>query len=42
MGLLIPPDEYNLNNYPHVKQWLENMSSRKSVKDAMESVSLTG
>ncbi|OBT85355.1 hypothetical protein VE02_05063 [Pseudogymnoascus sp. 03VT05] len=41
MGLLIPSDEYNVNDYPHVKQWLENMSSRKSVKDAMESVSLT-
>lgn len=42
MGLLIPSNEYNVNDYPHVKQWLENMSSRKSVEDAKGSAPLIG
>jgi glutathione S-transferase len=31
------PDEYNVDDYPHVKQWLSKMTSRQSVKEAMGS-----
>lgn len=41
IGLLLPSDEYNVNNYPHVEQWLENMGSRRSVKSAGIIVSVT-
>jgi glutathione S-transferase len=27
--------EYNVDDYPHVKQWLGQMNSRQSVKDAL-------
>ncbi|KAK9319141.1 glutathione S-transferase Ure2-like protein [Lipomyces orientalis] len=29
-------DEYNLDDFPHVKQWLSKLTSRKSVKVVME------
>lgn len=35
-------DQYDVNDYPHVKLWLENMSSRKSFVDSLESIPLGG
>lgn len=34
MDFFLPSDQYDVNNYPHVKQWLGNMDSRKPVQDA--------
>lgn len=38
----LPSNQYNVNDYPHVKLWLENMSSRKSFGDSLESMPLGG
>jgi len=32
---IIEKDQYNLDDFPHVQQWLGKMSSRKSVKAAL-------
>ncbi|KAK2025048.1 glutathione S-transferase [Colletotrichum zoysiae] len=32
----IPDDEFNQNDYPHVKKWLENMLTRPSVKKLLD------
>ncbi|OBT63902.1 hypothetical protein VE03_06577 [Pseudogymnoascus sp. 23342-1-I1] len=42
MGKSLPSDQYSVNDYPHVKLWLENMSSRKSFGDSLKSVPLGG
>lgn len=33
---LFGKDEYNEDNYPHVKEWLGNMTSREKVKKVLE------
>lgn len=36
--MIIKKDEYEEDNFPHLKKWLSKMASRKSVKTAMASV----
>jgi len=33
--LVIDKEEYNLDNFPHVKAWYEKMMSREAIKEAM-------
>lgn len=35
-SLLLGKDEYNDDDYPHVKEWLGNMTSREKVKKVLE------
>jgi len=36
IGMLLEKDQYNVDNFPHVKEWLEKMISRKAVKTVLE------
>ena len=38
-GMVLEKDEYNENDFPHVKEWLCKMTSRDKVKKALESFS---
>ena len=35
---MLKTDEYNQDNFPHVKEWLANMTSREKVKIALKSL----
>ncbi|OCL09431.1 putative glutathione S-transferase Ure2-like protein [Glonium stellatum] len=34
---MVGEDEYNVDNFPHVKEWLSKMNSHETVKTALES-----
>jgi glutathione S-transferase len=36
VGMFLDNDDYDLNNFPHVKEWLGKMTSRETVKTALE------
>ena len=36
VGMVLGKDEYNEDNFPHVKEWLGRMTSREKVKTALE------
>jgi len=36
IGKILTKDEYNVDEFPHVKEWLDRMSERKSVKDVFQ------
>lgn len=36
MGFLLSKDEYDVDNYPCLKEWLGNLTSRKVVKDVLD------
>ena len=37
IGAILEKDEYNLDNFPHVKDWIGRMSERAKVKAVLES-----
>lgn len=37
IGVILERDEYNGDDFPHVKQWLANMTSRKAIKTVLDS-----
>lgn len=37
VSMMLQKDEYNEDNFPHVKEWLGKMNSRKTVKTVFES-----
>jgi glutathione S-transferase len=37
IGMILEKDEYNEDNFPHVKEWLSKMTSRETVKTVLES-----
>ena len=37
ISMVIETDEYNVDDFPHVKQWLGKMAARKTVKAVLES-----
>ena len=38
MPNFVSKDEYNVDNFPHVKRWLDNMSARTGVQKAMRTI----
>ena len=36
MGMILSKEEYNENDYPHLKQWLDKMTSRETVKNVLQ------
>ena len=36
IAMFLGPDQYDVNNYPHAKEWLDKLSARESVKLVME------
>jgi glutathione S-transferase len=38
VGVVFEKDEYDVDNFPHVKDWLRRMSSRPGVKSALETM----
>ena len=38
--MLLENDEYNKDNFPHVKEWLSKMTSRETLKTVLISAPL--
>ncbi len=36
IGMLLEKDQFNVDDFPHVKEWLRKMTSRKTVKTVLE------
>jgi len=34
--MLLEKDQFNVDDFPHVKEWLRKMTSRKTVKTVLE------